>query len=270
MKATFLVDNIGGCGLEGEWGLSVFIEYMDKKILLDAGASNLFLENAKSLGVDLEAVDYAVLSHAHYDHANGMEGFFEINRKAKFYIQKSVEENVYAKKWIFKKYIGIPKGILEQRKDRIEKVSGNFKLCDGVYIIPHSTDGLEEVGKREKMYIKTKYGLKPDCFAHEQSLVFDTEKGLVIFNSCSHGGAANIINEVSSAFPGKKVYAMLGGFHLHNKSEKYIVDFASKVKETGVEYVCTGHCTGDASYEVLKRELGDICNKISVGLVVEF
>ncbi len=56
-------------------------------------------------------------------------------------------------------------------------------------------------------------------YSHEQSLVVDTEKGPVIFNSCSHGGAANIINEVTQTFPNKKIYGLVGGFHLFNKTE---------------------------------------------------
>ena len=93
MKATVLVDNISHDNIIGEWGLSIFIEYQDKKILLDTGASGLFLRNAEKLGIDMKAVDFGVLSHAHYDHANGMEDFFYQNLKAKFYLREGSKEN---------------------------------------------------------------------------------------------------------------------------------------------------------------------------------
>lgn len=54
------------------------------------------------------------------------------------------------------------------------------------------------------MYQKKNGGFLPDNFDHEQSLVFETEKGLVIFSSCSHAGAADIIREVSETFPEKR------------------------------------------------------------------
>lgn len=50
----------------------------------------------------------------------------------------------------------------------------------------------------------TNNGLKHDDFHHEQSLVFDTDDGLVILNSCSHGGIDNIVKEVKATFEGKK------------------------------------------------------------------
>jgi 7,8-dihydropterin-6-yl-methyl-4-(beta-D-ribofuranosyl)aminobenzene 5'-phosphate synthase len=34
---TVGVDNIASEGLKGEWGISLYIEYGDKKILLDTG-----------------------------------------------------------------------------------------------------------------------------------------------------------------------------------------------------------------------------------------
>ena len=84
MRATVVVDNKPTGGLTGEWGLCIYIEYEGKNILLDAGASDLFVKNAERLGLRLEDVDAAVLSHAHYDHANGMEAFFRRNDQAKF------------------------------------------------------------------------------------------------------------------------------------------------------------------------------------------
>lgn len=270
MQAKVIVDNIAGENLSGEWGLCVYITYGDQKILLDTGASRLFASNAEAYGIDLADVDMGVLSHAHYDHAGGLETFFQVNKKASFYLQAGTQENCYSKKLFFHKYIGIPKGVLQQYRDRIVFVTGDYKLCEGVYLIPHKTSGLENVGKREKMYTRTGVRWVPDRFSHEQSLVFETEKGLVIFNSCSHAGASTIIKEVRSTFPDKPVYALIGGLHLFNKSEDEVREFAANIRETGVEYVCTGHCTGKRAYEVLKEELGERMNQFKVGFSMEF
>ena len=39
LNATILVDNNGIDGAAGEWGLSIYIEYNGKVILLDTGKS---------------------------------------------------------------------------------------------------------------------------------------------------------------------------------------------------------------------------------------
>lgn len=281
MRATVLVDNIKGCGLKGEWGLCVYIEYEDKVVLLDTGASDLFVRNAKKLGLDLEKVDFAVLSHAHFDHADGMRPFFEINKKAPFYLQKGTEENCYEKIWLYRKYIGIPRGILREAGERIRFTEGKFQICPGVWLLPHTTPGLEAVGRRNHMYLRSSENggeetdrggrkWRPDDFSHEQSLVFDTEDGLVIFNSCSHGGADNIINEVKAAFPGEKIKAIIGGFHLYTRKADEVRELACSIKATGIQQVYTGHCTGGRAFAVLKEELGDMVHQLSCGLVVEF
>lgn len=71
MKITVLIENTGEAQLEAEHGLSLFIEYNKKRYLLDAGQSGAFVRNAQRLGLDTGCADYAVLSHGHYDHADG-------------------------------------------------------------------------------------------------------------------------------------------------------------------------------------------------------
>ena len=269
-RITVIVDNISNMGIDGEWGLSILVEYVDKLILVDTGASDLFLKNMERLGIDVRNIDYAVLSHAHYDHSNGMPAFFDNNTKAKLYLRNGTAEDCYAKKFFFKKYIGIPKNLLRDYPDRIEMVSGDYRIIDGVYLIPHKTNGLSSIGKREMMYRRTLNGWLPDDFSHEQSLVLDTDKGLVIINSCSHGGAANIINEVQTSFPEKHVYGLMGGFHLFNKSNDEIRELAKKINNTGIEYVCTGHCTKERAYSILKEELGDKLEQMKVGYQIDF
>ena len=50
MLVKVLIDNISNNDLLCEWGLSVYIEYKDKKILLDGGTTGAFAKNAKMLG----------------------------------------------------------------------------------------------------------------------------------------------------------------------------------------------------------------------------
>ena len=95
IKVTVLVDNNDGESLKGEWGLSFYIRYGDETVLLDSGLSDLFAENAEKLGVDLNSVDLAVLSHAHDDHGNGFDRFFEMNDHAMLYVAHDCEENCY-------------------------------------------------------------------------------------------------------------------------------------------------------------------------------
>ena len=269
MKATVLIDNIRAEDLTPEWGLCIYIEYRDKKILLDTGASGRFLSNAEKLEIPIEQVDYGVLSHAHYDHADGMEAFFQKNKKADFFIREGSKENCYAKKFIFSRYIGIKKGTLEAYQERIRFVSGDYELMPGVFLIPQKTEGLARVGRKNGMYVKKGGFMRPDDFSHEQSLVLDTDRGLVIFNSCSHGGADTIIRETGSAFPGKHIYALAGGFHLFNRPEEEVRELAERILETGIEKIYTGHCTGKEAYGILKEMLGERAVQLRTGLVIE-
>ena len=52
----------------GEPALSYYLEEDGRKILFDTGYSDVFMINAKKMGIDLGAIDYLVLSHGHNDH----------------------------------------------------------------------------------------------------------------------------------------------------------------------------------------------------------
>lgn len=73
-----------GCAFEH--GLSLYLEGKGHRILFDTGQSENFAVNAKRLGVDLAAVDLAILSHGHYDHGGGLKRFLELNQKAPVYL----------------------------------------------------------------------------------------------------------------------------------------------------------------------------------------
>lgn len=269
MKATVLTDNIGTESLPGEWGLSIYIETGSLNILLDCGASALFRQNAESLGLDIAAVDMAVLSHAHYDHADGMADFFRHNRRAKFYLQSAAAENCYKIEEGEYKYIGLPSHILQDFAPRIQQVDGPFQLANGVWLLPHATPGLAEAGKQANMYRLCNGEWQPDDFAHEQSLVFERPEGLVVFNSCSHGGVLNIIREAEEQL-GRPVCRLIGGFHLYQQTPQQVQTLAGQLRQAGLTAIHTGHCTGEAAFDILQQELGQTVQQLRVGLEITF
>ena len=83
-------------GLQGEHGLSFYIETAGHKVLFDLGASEKFWKNARRMQVRLEEVDTVILSHGHNDHGGGLAGFLEKNSKAMVYIHKNAFRRHYS------------------------------------------------------------------------------------------------------------------------------------------------------------------------------
>lgn len=272
MKLTVLIDNNAHGELTGEWGLSLLLEQGNNTVLLDGGTTGAFLTNAEKLGVSPESVDCAVLSHAHYDHANGLDRFLSINKTAPLYLRRGTAENCYGKHGLFRKYIGIRRGFLKKHADRIryaDGMTGVTEICPDFYLVPHA-DPLPDVGKSAGMFCKVHGKFAPDGFEHEQSLVVRTEAGLVICNSCSHGGADRIITEVRDRFPGETVCAYVGGLHLFRSSEEEVRAFAARVRDAGIGKLITGHCTKEKAFSILKEELGDAAESFYSGYTVTF
>lgn len=278
MLVKVLIDNIASCcgsrKLFGEWGLSVYVEFEGKRYLLDTGASHLFAKNAGVMGVDLSKIDMGVLSHAHFDHSDGMAKFFHANKTAPFYLRKGAGENCYHThkllgRFTYHEYIGIHKGFLKRFADRIRFAEGDMQIAPNVYLVPHKTPGLEAIGERAHLSVKENGKYRYDSFDHEQSLVFDTPKGLFVMNSCSHGGADNIVKEIEATFPDKNIYAILGGFHLFRYKDEVVRAFAERLRELDVQKIYTGHCTGNRAFEILHEVLGDRAEQMRCGMTIK-
>lgn len=255
MNATVLIDNNAPDGLLSEWGLSIYIEHEGRKLLLDTGASGAFAQNADRLGIDLAEINIGVLSHAHYDHADGLEKFFEKNGKANFYLREGTREDCY--KTENTSYIGIKKGTLGTFSDRIIYVSGLYELCPDAWLLGHDTPGLAAAGERAGMLRNIEEKLVPDDFSHEQSLIVKDRRGLTIFSSCSHAGVDVIIKETVRAFPGERLHAFVGGLHLFQTPGENVKKLAEEIKATGIDRIVTGHCTGEEAENILAEELGE-------------
>lgn len=254
MRVTVLMENTSPEGLLHEHGLSLHIAYQGRSILLDGGSSGRFVRNAAALGVDLRRVDAAVLSHGHYDHADGLSAFCEANAAAKIHARPAVREPDYVQVGPVKKFIGVSPALLARFGDRFELADGPRELFPGLHLVPDAAHG-------------------------EQSLVAETAGGLVVMNSCCHAGPGPIVRDILARFPGQAVRALVGGFHLMGlMGAKTLGAAPGDVKalarlltdELGVSEIYTGHCTGAPAFQLLSDERPDQIHPLRTGDVLEF
>lgn len=275
MRITVLVENTGPSKFKIEHGLSLYIEFNDKKYLLDAGPSDSFFKNAHALSIDLGRVDKAVLSHGHYDHGDGFMVFLNQYKDKVVYGAKNIFDDYYSGSGGSVHYIGLSSK-LKQMKNRFNTISKDTKIDEKIYLILDDVSNTKEIGVQKKLYKKVDDVLQPDNFNHELSLVFDTPKGLVICNSCSHAGLESIVDNIKKRL-NKPVYAYVGGLHM--KSTKNHIETSSFTEEQiqnlcifiekNIQYVLTGHCTGNVSYDLLKKYLKDRIDFLTTGKTIE-
>ncbi|WP_418753561.1 MBL fold metallo-hydrolase [Faecalitalea cylindroides] len=275
MRITVLVENTGPSEFKIEHGLSLYIEFNDKKYLLDAGPSDSFFKNAHALSIDLGRVDKAVLSHGHYDHGDGFMVFLNQYKDKVVYGAKNIFDDYYSGSGGSVHYIGLSSK-LKQMKNRFNTISKDTKIDEKIYLILDDISNTKEIGVQKKLYKKVDDVLQPDNFNHELSLVFDTPKGLVICNSCSHAGLESIVDNIKKRL-NKPVYAYVGGLHM--KSTKNHIETSSFTEEQiqnlcifiekNIQYVLTGHCTGNVSYDLLKKYLKDRIDFLTTGKTIE-
>ncbi len=175
LKIIVLVDNEPGPQLFGEWGLSMYTEKENVKILFDADTNPAILDhNAKKLEVDLSKLDFAVLSHYHYDHSNGFRLVGKLKHGLPIYVPPG------------------PSYQLEEIGLKPIVVKKTTEVCEGVYVVGplEAWENFYEIA----LAIKIK------------------DRGLVLLVGCSHPGVDKIALKAREDL-GINVYHVIGGFH---------------------------------------------------------
>ncbi len=278
MRIINLIENTEGkSGCLYEHGLSFFIETTKHKALLDLGQTDSSIKNAKSLGVDLKAVDTVVLSHGHYDHSGGIMPFAGINDKAVIYMQKTAGGEYYADDGKHAegdryRYIGIDKDILNLPQVRF--IQGDYVIDDEleVFTISKRTHMLPFTNKR--LLIRTEDGFVSDDFAHEHFLVVKDNGLTVLMSGCAHNGILSILDAYKEKY-GNFPDVVVSGFHLMIKRE-YRENELQEVQAIAKElskyptkfYTC--HCTGLPAFEEMKKIMGSQLEYVHSGEEISF
>lgn len=279
MKATALIENTCSAGaddLTAEHGWSLYAEHDGTRLLFDTGASGAFADNAVRLGIDLAAVDVAVLSHHHYDHGGGLRRFLELNSHAPVYLRGPDVAACHFRLLWKERYIGLDESLLREHAHRFRFVTERTTIAPRTTILTRIERRYPEPRGNRRIYVTRDGEQVPDDFSHELVLVMEASGGLVVFTGCSHHGILNMIAAVTQAFPDATVDAVFGGFHLValppfnfiSGSRREVRDMGRELLRFPVRRVYTGHCTGTHAYEVLKSVMGDRIDYIGTGRTV--
>lgn len=251
MKISILSENsTQGPAVTPEFGLSILIECAGKTVLFDSGSSGNFANNARAMGIDLSAVDYAVLSHGHFDHADGFEEFMRINDHAPIYVHEGYDGR-YIKKGGM--YIGVASALAGH--ERVSVLSETTEIAEGLTLLSYESANAVNPISDEDMLVETPAGaLVPDDFSHEHYLLACEGDTRLLVTGCTHRGIANVMHWTRNL----GVTHVTGGFHLMGmKPQEYgqLVDLAKGLLAYPVRYF-TCHCTGIEQYARLKQEMG--------------
>jgi len=278
MKAVVLSDNRKGFpDIETEHGLSIYLETEKHRILLDTGGSDLFLQHAAKLNIDLKAVDYVFISHGHNDHMGGLPHFLKINTRANIIVSPNVmHRSFYSKRNGFHT-IGLDFDF-SPYQPRLIPIEKEYRLDDEISIFVNTSTRFKQPLANQTLFCEDKnHEIIPDDFSHELIVTLTNNERLFVFTGCAHKGLLNILETVKEKmeFP---IQWVMGGFHLLDS--KNSVDYETEENIAEIAHYLnahypssmfiTGHCTGDQVFNQLKNRLKDRLIQFYSGYTVQF
>lgn len=222
--------------LSTDWGFGCVLKMPNIDILFDTGTNgSMLLTNMEIMNINPKDIDMVVISHKHMDHGGGLDNFLEQNANVKVYIPTSCS---------------VMKIIAGRQGAECQEVRDFSEIANNVY----STGEMEY-----KAWALT-----------EQSLVIDTEKGLVVITGCAHPGIVDILKRAKQMLPNKEIYLVMGGFHLKDLTESESENVIKAFKKLGVKKIAPSHCSGDTFREVAKQKYKKNYIEGGVGHVISF
>ena len=276
MKISVLMENATPSGrFTAEHGLSLFLEAGNRRILFDMGPDGAFLDNARTLGVDVREADFAVVSHGHYDHGGGLRAYLDLagqsDDAAPIYISARAFEEHAAREGAGYRDIGITADL--EPNPRFVKTGDFCELGEGMFLFSN-VQGTHPIAESNKNLLQREgTGYVSDSFAHEQSLVVVEGERRILVSGCSHCGILNIMDRAEELLDAP-LDAVVGGFHLMDPGTGLVEDDAA-TRQLARELAArpstyfTFHCTGLDAFSLLRDELGERVRYLYAGCTAD-
>jgi 7,8-dihydropterin-6-yl-methyl-4-(beta-D-ribofuranosyl)aminobenzene 5'-phosphate synthase len=259
----------------GEWGFAALVEADGRRILFDTGnRPRTVLENAAELKVELAQVPEVVLSHNHWDHTGGL---LTLRRELRGR-EPAALARVHVGRGLFWSRpsadgAGESNLALKNREDFVAaglvfvEHEGPQQILPGVWLTGPVPRVHPERNFGAPRRVRTPDGLVEDTIPEDQSLVIDTDRGLVIVTGCGHAGIVNTAEYARKIVRAAPLHAVLGGLHLYSLDDERLDWTADKLRSFGLENLLGAHCTGIEAVYRIRRRAGLTRKSCMVGAV---
>jgi 7,8-dihydropterin-6-yl-methyl-4-(beta-D-ribofuranosyl)aminobenzene 5'-phosphate synthase len=254
-RITIVHDSFGRrSSLRQDWGFAALVEFGGQRILFDTGNdARTFAANCAALDVDLQRLDYAVISHRHGDHTSGLAHLLNVNPRLAIY----TPDETYG---VFGS--SLP-GTFYPRRETLPR---HMRYFDGAppAVIRHGTPwpGANFVWTKESAEVSPGVSVIPVVSdvpgtreLREIALGLRTARGLVLIAGCSHPGIESILAASRAVDDG--VFCLFGGLHLVFTAAEEVQRLAVALRdEWKLSRIAPGHCTGEPAFEALAEAFG--------------
>jgi 7,8-dihydropterin-6-yl-methyl-4-(beta-D-ribofuranosyl)aminobenzene 5'-phosphate synthase len=232
-------------------------------LLFDVGPhADVWLGNARRLGVDLAAIDAVILSHWHFDHSGALPEVVAALTAARHAAGRSEpvlvdvhpdrpdQRGVLLTSGAFALLPPEPTfAAIEAAGGRIVTAAEDHALCGGLFFasgeIERRTD--YETGLVGHHSIRGDR-VEPDpLILDERFVAADVRgRGVSVLSACSHAGVVNACLAARQRFAGRPIDVVLGGYHLAGHAMEPRIDATVRDLHDRIEprVVAPGHCTG--------------------------
>jgi len=261
----------------GEWGFGAIVEADGRRILFDTGKfPETVLRNSRDLGIDLSTIEEVILSHNHIDHTGGLVTLRRELSKSnpKALSRAHVGRGIFWERPDVKpeeSALTVRKAYEEQGGTFIEH-AGPAEIHPRMWLTGPVPRVHPERNWSDVSQVRSPEGLVEDTIPEDQSLVIETDSGLVVISGCGHAGVINTLEYARKSVKGAPIHAALGGFHLFRASSEHLAWTGSKLREMGLVNLLGAHCTGIEAVFRLRESAGldrDHCLVGSVGASFE-
>jgi 7,8-dihydropterin-6-yl-methyl-4-(beta-D-ribofuranosyl)aminobenzene 5'-phosphate synthase len=273
LEAGFGVD-----ALHAEHGFSALVTVRSgehvHRFLFDTGVTpDGMIENMRRLDLSPKDVEVIVLSHGHFDHTAGLDGFIRSVGRPNLPVL------IHPEFWT-RRRLNIPgrtpivlpstsRGALEGAGFEIIEERRPSFLFEGMVLITGEVDRTTPFERGFPVHEAERDGswVADPLILDDQAMIVDVRgKGLVVLTGCGHAGVVNILHYARRLTGTDRIHAVIGGFHLSGPIfEPIIGPTCDGLAALAPDVLVPAHCTGWKAVHALASRFPSAFIQNSVG-----